>query len=83
MSVHPERIQCLTGGNTVWKGWTKPRVHLKLPYIFNCTRSVDGSGHTWNIYFSKWDGKKLVEYGGLEITEDQLKKAKNRSRIFY
>ncbi len=41
----------------------------------------DGSGHTWNKYYSKWDGKKLVEYGGLEITKAQLKKAKNGSKI--
>lgn len=42
---------------------------------------VDGTGHTWNQYFSKWDGKKLVEYGGLKITKAQLKKAKNGSQI--
>ena len=41
----------------------------------------DGSGHTWNAYYSKWDGKKLVEYGGLKITQDQLKKVKNGSKI--
>ena len=28
---------------------------------------VDGTGHTWNKYYSKWDGKKLVEYGGLKM----------------
>lgn len=42
---------------------------------------VDGIGHTWNQYYSKWDGKKLVEYGGLEISQSQLKKAKNGSKI--
>ena len=42
---------------------------------------VDGVGHTWNKYYSKWDGKKLVEYGGLKISQAQLKKAKNGARI--
>ena len=42
---------------------------------------VDGTGHTWNKYYSKWDGKKLVEYGGLKITQAQLKKAKNGAKI--
>jgi hypothetical protein len=41
----------------------------------------DGSGHTWNAYYSKWDGKELVEYGGLEITQSQLKNAKNGAKI--
>ena len=39
--------------------------------------STDGTGHTWNHYFSRWDGEKLVEYAGLEISEEQLRKAKN------
>lgn len=43
--------------------------------------SKDGSGHTWNKYYSKWDRKKLVEYGGLKITQAQLKKAKNGAKI--
>lgn len=43
--------------------------------------STDGTGHTWNQYFSRWDGGKLVEYGGLEISEEQLKKAKNADQI--
>lgn len=42
---------------------------------------IDGTGHTWNKYYSKWNGKKLVEYGGLEITQAQLKKAKNGAKI--
>lgn len=37
----------------------------------------DGSGHTWNKYYAKWDGTKLVEYGGLKISQTQLKKATN------
>lgn len=41
----------------------------------------DGSGHTWNAYYSKWDGKKLVEYGGLKISQSQLKKVNNGSKI--
>lgn len=43
--------------------------------------ATDGTGHTWNHYFSRWDGKKLVEYGGLEISEEQLKKAENADQI--
>ncbi|MGN0170029.1 MAG: hypothetical protein ACI39H_04620 [Lachnospiraceae bacterium] len=42
---------------------------------------TDGCGHTWNRYYSKWDGSKLVEYGGLKISQAQLKKAKNGSTI--
>lgn len=42
---------------------------------------TDGSGHTWNKYYSKWDGEKLVEYGGLKISQNQLKRAKNGSTI--
>lgn len=42
---------------------------------------TDGSGHTWNQYYSRWDGEKLVEYGGLEISKAQLKKVKNGSSI--
>ena len=41
----------------------------------------DGSGHTWNKYYAKWDGTKLVEYGGLKISQTQLKKAKNGAKI--
>ena len=41
----------------------------------------DGTGHTWNKYYSKWDGKKLVEYGGIAISEAQVKKAKNGKKI--
>lgn len=37
---------------------------------------TDGYGHTWNRYYSKWDGEKLVEYGGLKISQTQLKNAK-------
>ena len=43
--------------------------------------STDGTGHTWNHYFSRWDGEKLVEYGGLAISEEQLRKAKNADQI--
>lgn len=43
--------------------------------------AADGTGHTWNRYFSRWDGEKLVEYAGLEISEEQLRKAKNADRI--
>lgn len=42
---------------------------------------TDGSGHTWNKYYAKWDGKKLVEYGGLQISQKQFKKAKNGAKI--
>ena len=41
----------------------------------------DGSGHTWNKYYAKWDGTKFVEYGGLKISQTQLKKAKNGAKI--
>lgn len=34
-----------------------------------------------NRYFSRWDGEKLVEYGGLEISEEQLREAKNADWI--
>ena len=43
--------------------------------------SADGTGHTWNRYFSRWDGEKLVEYGGLKISEEQLRKAKHADEI--
>ena len=43
--------------------------------------ATDGTGHTWNHYFSRWDGEKLVEYGGLAISEEQLRKAKNADQI--
>lgn len=43
--------------------------------------STDETGHTWNKYYSKWDGEKLVEYGGLSISQKQLKKAKNGTTI--
>ena len=43
--------------------------------------STDGTGHTWNRYFSRWDGEKLVEYGGREISEEQLRKAENADQI--
>ncbi len=43
--------------------------------------STDGTGHTWNKYYSKWDGEKLVEYGGLSISQNQLKKAENGTNI--
>lgn len=42
---------------------------------------TDGTGHTQNRYFSRWDGEKLVEYGGLEISVEQLREAKNADRI--
>lgn len=43
--------------------------------------ATDGTGHTWNTYYSRWDGKKLVEYGGLSISQSQLKRAKNGASI--
>lgn len=43
--------------------------------------SMDGIGHTWNRYYSKWDGQKLVEYGGLSISQEQLKRAENGVNI--
>lgn len=43
--------------------------------------TADGTGHTRNQYFSCWDGEKLVEYGGLEISEEQLKKAEGAFEI--
>ena len=41
----------------------------------------DGSGHTWNKYYAKWDGAKLVEYGGLKISQTELKRVKNGAKI--
>lgn len=43
--------------------------------------ATDGTGHTWNRYFSRWDGEKLVEYGGMEISVEQLKKVKNAAQV--
>lgn len=43
--------------------------------------STDGTGHTWNRYFSRWDGEKLVEYGGLEISVEQLREAEHADQI--
>jgi len=43
--------------------------------------STDETGHTWNKYYSKWDGEKLVEYGGLSLSQKQLTKAKNGANI--
>lgn len=42
---------------------------------------TDGSGHTWNKYYAKWNGEKLVEYGGLQISQKQFKKVKNGTKI--
>lgn len=42
---------------------------------------TDDTGHTHNQYFARWDGEKLVEYGGLKISVAQLKKAEHASRI--
>lgn len=65
-------------------GWGQPE-YLGNNKVVICDSQYDatkdGCGHTWNEYYSKWDGKKLVEYGGLEITKAQLKKAKNGSKI--
>lgn len=43
--------------------------------------AANGTGHTWNQYFARWDGERLVEYGGLKISRAQLKKAKNAEKI--
>ena len=34
--------------------------------------SVDGSGHTWNVYYFYWDDG-LKEYGGTAITTDEFR----------
>lgn len=68
------------------------RVYIRVRFIYMSCRisrcsvlivagAADGTGHTWNRYFSRWDGEKLVEYAGLEISEEQLRKAKNADRI--
>ena len=68
------------------------RVYIRVRFIYMSCRiprcsvlivagAADGTGHTWNRYFSRWDGEKLVEYGGLAISEEQLRKAKNADRI--
>lgn len=50
---------------------------------FDAFHSSDGhlQGHTHKNYYFHWNGKSLVEYGGLRITQAQLKKAKGAAEI--
>lgn len=38
-------------------------------------------GHTWNKYYAKWNGKKLIEYGGIKISKKTLLKVKGANKI--
>lgn len=42
--------------------------------------STDGTGHTWKPYWFYWEDG-FHEYGGIEITSDQLKKAEGFSKV--
>ena len=42
-------------------------------YDFDVTDGVS-TGHTWKNYWFYWDGKAFHEYGGVKITEVQLRK---------
>lgn len=39
------------------------------------------TGHTYNAYYYRWNGKRFVEYGGKAISQSRLKKAKNGAKI--
>ena len=41
----------------------------------------DGTGHTYNPYYFYWNGSKLIEYGGLKISQKQLKKVSGGTKI--
>lgn len=71
----PEAVENVMSGVRQMKG--NEFVILDSRYD-GCT---DNTGHTWNQYFARWDGEKLVEYGGLKISKAQFKKAKNASAI--
>lgn len=43
--------------------------------------SSDGTGHTYKNYYFYWNGKKFVEYGGIRITQAQLKTAKGAADV--
>lgn len=43
--------------------------------------SVDGSGHTWKRYYLYFDGHEFKEYGGVKITEEQLRKLNGSAEI--
>jgi len=40
-----------------------------------------GVGHTWKDYWFFWDGKAFHEYGGVNITETQLRKSEGAAEI--
>jgi len=42
-------------------------------YDFDETDGI-ATGHTWKDYWFYWDGKAFHEYGGVKITEEQLRK---------
>ena len=43
-------------------------------------RYSNGSGHTWKHYYMYWNGNGFTEYGGLRITEAQLRAVEGASR---
>ena len=42
--------------------------------------NVDGSGHTWNVYYFYWDNG-LKEYGGTAITTDEFRQYEGADEI--
>jgi len=49
-------------------------------YDFDVTDGIS-TGHTWKDYWFYWDGKAFHEYGGVEITEAQLRKCGGAAKI--
>jgi len=41
----------------------------------------DGTGHTWKRYYLYWNGSALVEYGGIKITQTQLRSVNGCQKI--
>ncbi|MDR2686777.1 MAG: hypothetical protein LBB75_03425, partial [Oscillospiraceae bacterium] len=49
-------------------------------YDFDVTDGVT-TGHTWKDYWFFWDGEAFREYGGIKITEEQLRKCGGATEV--
>jgi len=75
---HREKISGIGGGFTQLDGNSFTLYHST--YDFDETGGVS-TGHTWKNYWFFWDGRAFHEYGGVNITEAQLRKCDGAAEV--
>lgn len=73
----PERVHFSNGQQP---GSIRQEDGLDFRFTFDAYDAIgDGSGHTWKTYYMYWNGDGFTEYGGMRISEEQLRAVEGAS----